>query len=182
MNAVEALRARLPEAAKDIKLNLSAVLQGGALSTAQRWGVAAASAITARNPELRDAVLADAKAAVGDAVIEDAKAAAALMAMNNIFYRSRHMLDKEVYAQKPARLRMNRLAAPTTSKAELELFSLAVSAINGCEMCLRAHEQAVIAGGLTEEHVHDALRIAATIHAVAVMLEVEAATAATEAA
>jgi alkyl hydroperoxide reductase subunit D len=171
MSAVEDLRARIPDAAKDIKLNLAAVLSQGALTPAQRWGVAAASAIAARNPELREAVLADAREAVGDAVVEDARAAAALMAMNNVFYRFRHMIDKEGYAQKPARLRMNRLAQPATSKVDFELFSLAVSAINACETCVRAHEQAVLAGGLGEDHVHDAVRIASTIQAAAVALE-----------
>ncbi|MGC4060152.1 MAG: carboxymuconolactone decarboxylase family protein [Aquabacterium sp.] len=76
--------------------------------------------------------------------------------------------------QKPARLRMNRLAQPATTKVDFELFSLAVSAINGCEMCLHAHETAVIAGGLTEDHVLDAVRIAATIQAAAVALEIGA--------
>ncbi|MFT3776336.1 MAG: carboxymuconolactone decarboxylase family protein [Minicystis sp.] len=182
MSAVEALRARIPDAAKDIRLNLQSVLQGGVLTPAQRWGVAAASAIAARNPDLTAAVLADARANAGDAVIEDAKAAAALMAMNNVFYRFRHMIEKDVYVQKPARLRMNRLAQPATTKVDFELFSLAVSAINGCEMCLHAHETAVIAGGLTEDHVLDAVRIAATIQAAAVALEIGATEAAAQAA
>jgi alkyl hydroperoxide reductase subunit D len=98
-------------------------------------------------------------------------AAAALMAMNNVYYRFRHFIGKETYSQKPARLRMNRLAKPATSKADLELFSLAASAINGCEICVQAHEKAVLEAGLTEDIVHDAVRIAATIHATAVALE-----------
>jgi alkyl hydroperoxide reductase subunit D len=171
MSALEAIRDALPEAAKDIRLNLPAVLQEGALSPAQRWGVAVASAATARNRRLLEAVVADALGAADAAVVDDALAAAALMAMNNVYYRFRHMVGKPAYAQKPARLRMNRLAKPMTSKADLELFSLAASAINGCEICVQAHEKAVLEAGLTEDHVHDAVRIAATIHAVAVALE-----------
>jgi lipoyl-dependent peroxiredoxin subunit D len=176
MPPLEALRAQLPEAARDIKLNLQSVLQSGSLSTDQRWGVALAAAYATRHPELAAAVLADAAAAVSPAVIEDAKAAAALMAMNNVYYRFRHVIGKESYAQKPARLRMNRMAQPATSKVDFELFSLAVSAINGCEMCMRAHEKAVLDGGLGEEQVHDAIRLAATLHAVAVSLEIGAPT------
>jgi lipoyl-dependent peroxiredoxin subunit D len=169
---LDALRERLPEAAKDIRLNLGSVLQGGALSPAQRWGVAIASAIAARNPQLLQAVLEDAGRQVVPAeVIDDARAAAALMAMNNVYYRFRHLIGKPSYGEKPARLRMNRLARPATTKVDFELFSLAVSAINGCENCLRAHEEMVLAGGLSEEHVHDAVRIAATMHAAAVALE-----------
>jgi alkyl hydroperoxide reductase subunit D len=171
MTALETLRTAIPEPARDIRLNLQTVLQPGTLSPEQRWGVAVASAIAARNPLLRDALVAEARAEVGGAVLEDAAAAAALMAMNNVYYRFRHMIGKESYQAKPARLRMNRLVQPLSSRADFELFSLAVSAINGCEACVRAHEKAVVEGGLTEEHVHDAVRIAATIQAAAVALE-----------
>ena len=105
------------------------------------------------------------------AVVGTARAAAVLMAMNNVYYRFRHMIGKPVYSQKPARLRMQRIAQPATNKADFELLCLAVSAINGCEACVKAHEQAVIDGGLTEEHVHDAVRMAAVVHAAAVGLE-----------
>ena len=171
MSAVEILRDSISEPARDIKLNLQNVLQAESLTAAQRWGVAIASAVAARSARLRDAILLDARAVVGEEVIDDALAAASLMAMNNVFYRFRHMVAKESYTQKPARLRMQRIAKPATNKADFELFCLAVSAINGCEMCIRSHEAAVIAGGLTEDHVVDAVRIAAVMNAAAVALE-----------
>jgi alkyl hydroperoxide reductase subunit D len=171
MSAVEALRDTIPDVARDIRLNLQSVLQPGALTPAQRWGVAIASAVATRNVALRDALLADAGAEVGGDVLDDALAAAALMAMNNVYYRFRHMIGKPSYSQMPARLRMQRIARPATNKADFELFCLAVSAINGCEMCVRSHEDVVVKGGLTEEQVHDAIRIAATINAAAVSLE-----------
>ena len=171
MSRVEELRAAIPEAAKDIKLNLQSVLQPGALTPAQRWGVAIASAVATRNARLRDALLEDARNEVSAAVIDDALAAASLMAMNNVYYRFRHMVGKESYSQMPARLRMQRIAKPATNKADFELFCLAVSAINGCEMCIRSHEDVVIKGALSEEQVHDAIRIAATINAAAVAIE-----------
>ena len=68
-------------------------------------------------------------------------------------------------AHEPAR------AAVPTNKVDFELFCLAVSAINGCEMCVQSHEKVVLDGGLTEDHVHDAVRIAAVVHAAAVGLE-----------
>jgi lipoyl-dependent peroxiredoxin subunit D len=141
VDALEQLRGAIPDAAKDIRLNLQAVLRGGALSEPQRWGVAAA---------------------------------AALMAMNNVYYRFRHMVGKPIYGEKPAGLRMNRLMQPATNRTDFELMALAVSAINGCEMCVRAHEKTVTEGGLTPDHVNDAVRIAATIYAAAGALEAEA--------
>jgi lipoyl-dependent peroxiredoxin subunit D len=171
MQAIDALREQLPDAARDIKLNLQSVLTNGtpSLTPAQRWGVAIASAHAARNEKLRAAILQDAEAT--PEVVEDAKAAAVLMGMNNVYYRFRHLIGKETYSQKPARLRMNRLAQVATNKADFELICLAVSAINGCATCMQAHEKVVLEGGLNEDQVHDAVRIAATVQAAAIALE-----------
>ncbi|MBS1812109.1 MAG: carboxymuconolactone decarboxylase family protein [Acidobacteria bacterium] len=172
MGQIESLRTRLPEAAKDIKLNVQSVFQTTTLTPHQIWGVAVASAIATRNPEVRNAIFADAQAHLSQEVTEDAKAAAALMAMNNVYYRFRHMVGKESYSTKPARLRMNWIGKPLGNKVDFELFCLAVSAINGCEMCIRSHEKVVVDGGLSEDQIHDAVRVAATIQALAVSLEI----------
>jgi len=171
MEALDALRGLIPESAKDIRLNLQSVLRGSALSESQRWGVALASAIAARNPALRSAIFADAARVVPPAVLEDATAAAALMAMSTVYHRFRHLVGNPVYSEKVAGLRMNRLAHPATTRADFELLCLAVSAIYGCETCIRAHERAVTAAELTPDQVHDAVRIAATVQAAAVALE-----------
>jgi alkyl hydroperoxide reductase subunit D len=94
------------------------------------------------------------------------------MAMNNVYYRFRHLVGKPSYGDKPARLRMQRIAKPATDKTTFELICLAVSAINGCETCIQSHERVVIEGGLSEDQVNDAVRIAATIQAAAVSLEI----------
>lgn len=164
MMTLDAIRDRI--AVKDLALNLSSVLGESALTEDQKWGVALACAIASGNADLRDAIAAHAKENVAD----DARAAAALMAMNNVYYRFRHFIGKESYAHKPARLRMQRIAKPATDKASFELMCLAVSAINGCEVCVRSHEAAVLEGGLTEDAVHDAVRLAATVRGAAVSL------------
>ncbi len=169
---LESLAERLPDAARDLKLNLSNVLGENSLNPTQRWGAAVASAYACRNADLRDAVVAGARAAgVPDATLEDARAAAALMGMNNVYYRFRHYIAKESYQTKRAALRMNRIARPAADKVEFELYCLAVSAINGCEACVRSHEDVVTKGGLSDDQVHDAVRIAAVLHGVAVALE-----------
>jgi lipoyl-dependent peroxiredoxin subunit D len=174
MKNIEALREKLPDAARDIKINISNVLQPQVLDLQQTWGVAIASAYAARNPELTRALLLDAtELGVEAGTIDDAKAAATLMALNNVYYRFRHISEKEVYSQKPARLRMMRLKQPASTQLNLELFSLAVSAINNCAACVRAHEAVCIEGGLSDDHVHDAVRIASVIHAMATGLELE---------
>lgn len=169
---LEALRDELPDIARDTRVNLSNVLGQSSLSDAQKYGVAVASAFAARNERLAKAVLAEAKAKVDATVIEDAQAAASAMGMNNVYYRFRHMIGKPAYSEKPARLRMQRLIQVASNKVDFELFCMAVSAINGCEMCLGAHEKVVLEGGLTEDQVHDAVRIASVINAAAVSLEI----------
>jgi len=171
MRSLDEVRAALPEPARDVALNLQSVLEGGALTPAQRWGTAVAVATAARQAALRDALVSGGRAHFAPGTLEDAVAAAALMAMNNVYYRFRHQIAKPTYSERPARLRMTRIAKPASSRVDLELFSLAVSAVNGCEACVRAHEKAVLDGGLTEEHVHDAVRIAAVVQSAAVALD-----------
>jgi alkyl hydroperoxide reductase subunit D len=168
MKALEQYAETLPDYAKDIRLNLSSVMNSDVLSVEQRWGIALACAWASQHVPLAKAAMADAKEATSEAVIDDALAAATLMAMNNVFYRFRHWMKKDAYQQKPARLRMNRIANPATNKVDFELFCLAVSAINGCEACVLSHEQAVVEGGLSDNHVQDAIRIAGTFRALAV--------------
>jgi len=176
MASLDQIRDAIPEVAKDIRLNLQSVLQSSQLEPDQRWGVAVATAAATRNVQLRDAVIEAARLEVSKAVVEDALGACAIMSMNNVYYRFRHLIGKPTYSERPARLRMNRLVKPATTKVNFELFSLAVSAINGCESCLRSHEAVVIQGGLTEDQVHDAVRIAATMSAAAMSLELGPAT------
>lgn len=170
MEALQKLAAGLPEVTKDIRLNLISVLQQSSLSPAQKFGVALATAHASRSPALAAAIAAAAGDVLTPALAGDAQAAAALMAMNNIYYRFRHMVGKPDYEQLPPRLRMQRLAAPAGDKVDFELFALAVSAVTGCATCVQAHERVVTEGGLTTAHVHDAVRIAAVVHATATAL------------
>jgi alkyl hydroperoxide reductase subunit D len=99
------------------------------------------------------------------------------MAMNNIYYRFTHLVENEEYLRLPARLRMNVMATPGTTKENFELWSLAVSAVNGCGKCIVAHEKVLRGAGVSAEQIQAAVRIAAVVHAVAVTLETDAATA-----
>lgn len=171
MNTLDEIRDALPEVASDTRLNLQSVLETSSLDDAQRWGVAVACAYASRNQQLAEAMVKVASTKVDAAVLADAKLATSIMSMNNVFYRFKHMVGKESYKSIPARLRMNRLRQPQTTAANLELFCLAVSAINACEACIQSHEAVVIEKGMTEQNVLDAVRIAAVIEATAVSLE-----------
>jgi len=168
---LEALRQTLKEPARDLKVNLESVLRSDFLSEAQVWGTALASVYYITEQRLRDAVLADAQAAnVDAAILEDSQAAAALMGMNTVFYRFRHLVGKPGYTQRPARLRMQWMARPKTNKADYELMSMAVAVLAGCETCIKSHEASILQHGLTEDHVQDCVRIAAVLQGVAVAI------------
>lgn len=171
--SIDAIKNALPEYAKDLKLNLGNVLRVPALSEQQVWGAALASAIAARNPKLTAAVEAEARDRISQAALTAAKTAAALMGMNNVYYRFLSLTSNAEYAKMPANLRMNAIARPGVEKLDFELFSLAVSAINGCAKCVDAHEKEVMAGGASKEMVQAVARLAAVVHAVAVTLEAE---------
>jgi alkyl hydroperoxide reductase subunit D len=174
MKALETLSASFPDAAKDIRMNLAAVLAESALDERTRFAVALASALASRDPEIAAAIESDGSLVLDDDAKDDARAAVALMAMNNVFYRFRHMVGKPSYAEVPARLRMGRIAKPRTGKAEFELLCLAVSAIEGCEACVRAHDRTVLESGKTELDVLDAVRIASVVHAAAAVRALDA--------
>jgi alkyl hydroperoxide reductase subunit D len=172
--SLEALRNALPDYAKDQKLNLGSLSTEPTLTEQQRAGCFIVSAIASRNATVTQAITAEFGPKLSPEALFAAKAAASVMAMNNIYYRFTHLVHGD-YAQMPAKLRMNVMAKPGVDKADFELWSLAVSAINGCGMCMESHEKIVREHGIGKEQVQAAVRIAAVVHATAVTLEAEAA-------
>jgi alkyl hydroperoxide reductase subunit D len=170
--SLETLKTALPDYAKDIRLNLGSLAGEPSLSSEQRAGTFIAAALAARNPAVTEAIIDEFARDLSPEALTAAKAAAAIMAMNNVYYRFTHLVGGD-YPNMPAKLRMNVMAKPGVDKATFELWSLAVSAINGCGMCMESHERAVRQHGLTAEQVQSAVRIAAVVHAAAATLEAE---------
>lgn len=168
------LRNSLPDYAKDLKLNLDSVLsEAGAqgLDAKQIRVIALASAIAGRHAPLVAAIEELAAEKLSAEEINGARAAAAIMAMNNIYYRATHLIHNEEYGQLRAGLRMNIMGSPGVDKVTFELASLAVSAINGCGACMDSHEKVIRQHEVSAQGVQSALKIAAVVHAVAVTLE-----------
>lgn len=173
--SLDALRDAIPDYAKDIRLNLGSLASETTLSDQQKYGAFLASALAGRNAAVTRAIAAWTADKLSPEAATAAKAAAAIMAMNNIYYRATHLMHAGDYKTMPAKLRMNVIASPGVDKVDFELWSLAVSAVNGCGACLDAHENVVRKAGLSAEQVQAALRIAATVHAAAAVLDGEAA-------
>ena len=173
---VTSIKNLIPDYAKDLRLNAGSVLSAeGApgLSESRILGIALASSVAARNAALLREVEALAAAKLDAAHLNAARAAAAVMGMNNVYYRFVHLVGDDEYGKLPAKLRMNVIGNPGVDKTDFELYSLAVSAINGCGACVAAHEKVVRKAGVSSAGVQSAVRIAAVIHGIAVAHEAD---------
>jgi alkyl hydroperoxide reductase subunit D len=172
--SLEALKGALPPYAKDLKLNLGSVIGTSALPAQQLWGTVLAVAAASRSPRVLAELEPEARQRLSAQAHDAALAAAAVMAMNNVYYRTVHLIGDQAYAALPARLRMSVIGNPGVDRIDFELWSLAVSAVNGCGRCLEAHEQELRGKGVPREAVQEAVRIAAVVQAVAVTLDAAA--------
>jgi alkyl hydroperoxide reductase subunit D len=173
--SLDNIKNSIPEYAKDIKLNLSSLAQEEILNTQQLWGTFLASALACKNSFVIEQIHQSAKEHLTEQALTAAKSASAIMGMNNIYYRFLGLVGDPSYASMPAKLRMNVIANPGIEKSDFELWSLAVSAINGCKGCLAAHEKQLIDHGVSKEQIQAAVRIASVVHAVSAICDSESA-------
>ena len=171
--SLDALKEAMPEYAKDIKLNLSSVLAAGGapgLSEKQIAGSALAAAYATNNEKLIELMEAHAQQSLTAEDMQGVKAAAVIMGMNNVYYRTLHLVSDQEYATMPTKLRMNIIGNPGIDKADFEAYSLAVSVINACGYCIDAHANKLVNGGFTKEGIQSLFRIAAVVNGAATAL------------
>ena len=171
--SIDNLKSAMPDYAKDVKLNISGLANEEGLTDQQKWGCFYACAINTGNARLIKEVEEEALDYLSAEAVDAAKAAAAIMAMNNVYYRFTHMATSKDYMNMPAKLRMNVIGNPGVDKMDFELWSLAVSAQNGCGMCIDAHEAVLNKSGMSKDHIQAAVRIGAVMNSVASVLNAE---------
>jgi alkyl hydroperoxide reductase subunit D len=157
----------LPDYAKDLRLNVGSLLNDQSLGDQRKYGLLLACAHGTCYRSIFLAAEAEAEGKVSPEAANAARAAAAVMAMNNVYYRFVHLASNPEYGQMPAQLRMNVIGSPGIDKADFELFSLAVSAMNGCGLCIDSHERVLQQHGVKAETIQTAVRIGAVMKAVA---------------
>jgi lipoyl-dependent peroxiredoxin subunit D len=149
---------------KDLKINVSNVLATKNLNKKESFLLALSVAVNQNHQALQDSFERLAlKEGVNEAEIAEVISATSLMNVNNVFYRFRHFMDNEFYTQAPAGIKMSIMMNPVLGKEFFELLSLTISAINGCEMCVRSHEESVKSHGASRERVFDAVRLGAVV-------------------
>lgn len=168
--SIKDIRSDLDKFASDIKLNLGNVLSeegSQGLSKNQIYGIALSCVYTTRNKQFIEAISSEASDVLSKEEVEAAKTASTIMAMTNIYYRFIHLSEDKDFSTMPANLRMNVIKNPGISNVDFELYSLSVSIINGCGMCINSHIKEALKSGTSKLGIQSTARIAAVINATA---------------
>lgn len=175
MQNLEQLRSAIPDYAKDVKINLQTLLslENQALRGQQVFGAALACAYATKEKTLIRVLENEVQNILSQAEIKAVKTASTLMAMNNIYYRFLHLSEDKEYSQMQAGLRMQGIATHGIDKIDFEIFSLAVSIINGCGMCIDSHAAQLLKHGLTKTQVQMVAKIAAVVNSAAQVLIIQ---------
>ncbi|MDQ2636581.1 MAG: carboxymuconolactone decarboxylase family protein [Actinomycetota bacterium] len=168
--SIDNIKDALSEYAKDLKLNFGSIVKSTELSEQQLWGALVATAAATKSERLLREVAEDALDILSEQAYNAALGAAAIMGMNNVFYRTKGQLDG-AYDDLRAGLRMNIIGNPGVAKEDFELWSLAVSAINGCGHCLAAHEKTLRDADVSRTTIFEAIRLASIVSGVAQALQ-----------
>jgi alkyl hydroperoxide reductase subunit D len=173
--SIETLQSLIPTYARDLSLNLTALLGETILSDQQKWGAFLACAHAIGVPAVVQTIEAAATQMLTPEAITAAKSAAAIMGMNNVYFRALHLMHNKEYETLRSGLRMNILTNPGVDKVDFELWALSVSAVNACGLCMDSHEKVLRGHGVSAVQVQAGLRIAATVNAISAVLRAEAA-------
>lgn len=156
---------------KDLKINVTNAIEATSLSKKEAYLIGLSVAVNEKHEALQASLtrLATAEGAT-EKEIAETLSCASLMAANNVFYRFRHFVNKEYYTTTPAGIRMSIMANPVLGKEFFELLSLVVSALNGCEMCVTSHEEALLKHGTSQQRILEAVRLGAILRSLIVLL------------
>ncbi len=174
MEFLNTIKARIPDYAKDVRLNLDGAIARSSLPVREAVGSALAAAYACRSTPIVDAIRQ------GDALepadVQGALAAAALMGMNNVWYPYVEMSgDSELATLRPE-LRMNAYANHGgVDRRAFETWALAASIVGKCGHCVSSHYRLLKESGATVQQLRDVGRIAAVVSAAAHVIAVEAA-------
>lgn len=156
---------------KDLKLNITNALNAESLGKKDAHLLAFSVAVNEKNAALQEAFEKNSREnGATDEEIAEVVACTSLMNANNVYYRFRHFMNEEFYDKAQAGIRMSIMANPVLGKELFELISLAVSAVNGCEMCVTSHEKNLVGHGSSKQRIHDAVRLAAVVKSLSVVM------------
>ena len=166
MSWVDQVKESIPDHAKDIKLNLDAVMNRSGLDEVDAHACAFAAAVAAGNGDLAFEISMNGPLA-GTDEREAAKTAVALMGMNNVYYPFVEMTEDPDLKGLPPGLRMNAYANHGgVSKKKFEMYALAASIVGKCHFCVKNHYDVLKKEGMSVTELQAVGKIAAVINAV----------------
>ena len=173
MEFLQTIKGRIPDYAKDIRLNLDGTISRSSLEGNDAVGVALAAAFAAKSKVLTDAIRN--AGVLSPEEVNGALTAAALMGLNNVWYPYIEMADDSDLAQQKAELRMNAYANNGgVDKRRFEMYALAASIIGKCHFCIKSHYDLLKNHqGMSAQQLRDVGRIAAVINAAAQVIAAE---------
>jgi lipoyl-dependent peroxiredoxin subunit D len=173
MEFLSLIKERVPDYAKDIRLNLDGTIARSSLEGNDAVGVALAAAFAAQCKTIVDVIRAS--GVLSPEEVHAVQTAAALMGMNNVWYPYVEMANDADLKSQRAELRMGAYASHGgIDKRRFEMFALAASIVGKCHFCVASHyallkdEQ-----GMSAQQLRDVGRIAAVINAAAQVLAME---------
>ncbi|MDH6642357.1 alkyl hydroperoxide reductase subunit D [Ralstonia sp. GP73] len=173
MEFLQTIKGRIPDYAKDIRLNLDGTIARSSLEGNDAVGVALAAAFATKSKVLTDAIRN--AGVLSPEEVNGALTAAALMGMNNVWYPYVEMADDSDLTQQKAELRMNAYANNGgVDKRRFEMYALAASIIGKCHFCIKSHYDLLKNHqGMSAQQLRDVGRIAAVINAAAQVIAAE---------
>lgn len=164
--SIDVVLGSLDEFARDTKINFKKLIEveGNPLGNSILSIVYATAISVVPSDAMRD-IIVELAAQLDDKTIQAAKIAMATMSMNNIYYRFTHLSEDDALMKMPAGLRMQSMRQHDVDDVLFELMSLAVSALNGCGMCIQAHIQTLKKHDATAEQIQMAGKVAGVVNA-----------------
>ena len=164
--SLENIKQALPDYAKDLRINLDNVLNpenSVGLTEKQIFGSCLSAAMAVKSSFLIESLLQASEGILSEKDLEGIKTAVSLMGMNNAYYRSIHLAEDEELSKRPAGLRMTMMLKHGVDQKDFEIYSLAVSCLSGCGMCIKSHSAKLKQEGLSLSAIQSVIKISAVI-------------------
>ena len=174
--SLDEIKDKVPDWAKDLRINLGNVLSeegSPGLNKTQIFGSSLACAFAEKNKFLSENIKKEAGESLTEEELFGIKASVALMGMNNVYYRGLHLAENSDLSKLPARLRMTMMKSHGISQKNFEIYSLAISLLSGCGMCIKSHTEVLKKEGLSLEGIQSVFRISSLIKALSQTLNLD---------
>ena len=174
--SLENIKQALPDYARDLKINFENIFNpenSTGLTQKQIFGSALSVSFSVKNSFLAKNLLESNENPLSDTDIKGVKTAVSLMGMNNVYYRSLHLAEDEELSKRPAGLRMMIMQKHGIFQIDFEVYSLAVSCLFGCGMCIKSHSLKLKKEGLSLSGIQSVFKTAAVIQGVNQSLDLD---------